>query len=80
MQGNKYNLITFVGEDYENLAQLKIDPQPDSILRVMMVFKPLDKPVDVEVQELKPFERKGFTVIEWGGSEVVVNYYHLLKW
>lgn len=70
MQENKYNLITFAGDDYETIAQLKITPQPDSILRIMMVFKPLDKPIKVEEQELKPFVRKGFTVVEWGGTEV----------
>ena len=70
MQNNKYNLITFAEEKYEELAQLKIEPKPDSILRVMMIFKSLDKEIKVEEQELKTFERKGFTVVEWGGSEV----------
>lgn len=70
MQENKYNLITFAGEEYENIAPLKITPKPDSILRVMMVFKPLNKPINVEEQELKPFIRKGFTVVEWGGIKV----------
>lgn len=70
MQENKYNLITFAGEDYENLAKLNITPKPDSILRVMMLFKSLDKPIEIEEQEIKSFERKGFTVIEWGGTEV----------
>lgn len=70
MKDNKYNLITFAGEDYENIAQLKITPKPDSILRIMMVFKPLDKAIKIEEQELKPFERKGFTVVEWGGTEL----------
>lgn len=69
MQENKYNLITFAGEDYENLAQLKITPQPDSILRIMMVYKPLNEYIEVKEQELKPFVRKGFAVIEWGGTE-----------
>lgn len=64
MQENKYNLITFAGDDYENIAQLKITPKPDSIIRVMMVFKPIDRPVKIEEQELKPFSRKGFTVVE----------------
>ena len=36
----------------------------------MMLFKPLNKPIKVEEQELKPFVRKGFTVVEWGGTEV----------
>lgn len=70
LQRNKYNLITFAGEDYENMAELKITPKPDSILRIMMAFKPLNKPVKVEEQELKPFVRNGFTVVEWGGTEV----------
>jgi hypothetical protein len=71
MQENKYNLITFAEqEEYEEVAKLKISPEPDSVLRVMMVFKPLNKAVKVEEQELKPFERKGFTVVEWGGIEI----------
>jgi len=70
MRDNKYNLITFAGEDYENIAQLKITPEPDSIIRIMMVFKPLDKPIKIQEQELKPFVRKGFTVVEWGGTEL----------
>jgi hypothetical protein len=70
MQENRYNLITFAGEEYENIAPLKINPKPDSILRIMMLFKPLDKPVSIEEQQLKPFERKGFTVVEWGGTKV----------
>jgi hypothetical protein len=70
MQNNKYNLITFAGEEYENIARLHITPQPDSIQRVMMVFKPLEEYIKIDVQELKPFVRKGFTVIEWGGTEI----------
>jgi hypothetical protein len=70
MKDNKYNLITFAGEDYENIAQLKITPKPDSILRVMMIFKSLNKPIELEEQDLKPFVRKGFTVVEWGGTEL----------
>jgi hypothetical protein len=35
-----------------------------------MAFKPLSFPMAVPPQELKPFQRKGFTLVEWGGSEV----------
>jgi hypothetical protein len=70
LRENKYNLITFAGKEYENAARLAITPKPDSILRVMMVYKPLDRPAKIEEQELKPFERKGFTVVEWGGTQV----------
>ena len=70
MQKNKYNLITFAGKEYENMAELEITPKPDSVLRVMMVFEPLNKYMEVEPQELKPFVREGFTVVEWGGTEL----------
>ena len=70
MEDNKYNLITFQGKAYTEHATLKISPEPDSILRVFMVYKPLDKAIDIPEQELEPFEREGFTVIEWGGAEM----------
>ena len=70
MEKNNYNLITFQGEKYTEHAKLKISPEPDSILRVFMAYKPLDKPVDIPEQELEPFEREGFTVVEWGGAEM----------
>lgn len=70
MQNNKYNLITFQNERYQKNAKLHIDPAPDSMLRVFMAYKPLNKKIAVETQELVPFERKGFTVVEWGGCEV----------
>jgi len=69
MQQNKYNLIHFAGEKYTNNAPLTIIPKPDSILRVFMVYKPLKKPIKIKKQKIKHFERKGFTVVEWGGSE-----------
>ena len=70
MKDNKYNLITFAGEDYENIAKLTITPNPDSILRIMMVFKPLNESINIKEQKLSPFVRKGFTVVEWGGTEL----------
>jgi hypothetical protein len=70
MEGNAYNLISFQGSDYTDHAELTIDPEPDSILRVFMAWKSLDEPVEVEPQELPSFTRQGFTVVEWGGCEV----------
>jgi endoglucanase len=35
-----------------------------------MVYVPLEEEVDIEPQQLENFERKGFTVVEWGGSEI----------
>jgi len=69
MQNNAYNLISFQGKVYTDSARLTIVPEPDAILRVFMVFKPLDKPVEIEEQVLYPFARKGFMVMEWGGAK-----------
>jgi hypothetical protein len=70
MEDNKYNLIYFAEDEYESLAKLTIEPEPDNIIRVLMVFKALDNPINIEEQELKPNERSGFTVVEWGGTEI----------
>lgn len=71
MQNNKYNLIHFASKaEYDDHAELAVEPQPDSVLRVFMVYKSLDEWREVEPQEIKPFERKGFTVVEWGGAEI----------
>ena len=68
LQENEYNLISFQGKAYTDAAKLNVTPAPDSVLRVYMVAKPLDEPVEVEPQTFEPFEREGFTVVEWGGS------------
>jgi len=64
---NPYNLISFQQESYTDNAALTITPTPDSILRVFMASKPLSSPIDVKPQTLAPFNRQGFTVVEWGG-------------
>ena len=70
MEGNPYNLSSFQNEIYAENAKLNIDPAPDSVLRVFMAWKGLDKAIVVEEQVLESFERTGFTVVEWGGCEV----------
>ena len=70
MEHNAYNLISFQGDAYTNSAKLKITPTPDSECRVFMAYVPLENAVAIEPQQLEPFERNGFTVVEWGGAEV----------
>jgi hypothetical protein len=70
MQNNPYNLITFQGNTYTNAEKLSITPAPDSLLRVFMVYQPLQKPLTVPEQTLPTFERKGFVAVEWGGTEL----------
>jgi len=71
MENNTYNLIHFSSRQYEEMAKLNISPKPETIIRVMMVFQPLEIPIDIPQQNLFDLrkERKGFTVVEWGGSK-----------
>lgn len=71
MKNNKYNLIHFAEEEYTKNAPLNITPKPDSMLRVFMVYKSLNNIVDVKPEVIKSFTRKGFSVIEWGGTESI---------
>ena len=70
MEANPYNLIAFQAEDYTNHARLTVTPEPDSLLRVFMAWKPLEAPAGLPAQELPAFKRTGFTVVEWGGAEL----------
>lgn len=66
--GSPYFFITFLGnQEMNRLAPLDISPKPDTVIRILMDFKPLDKPMDVEGFDIKTPTRKGFTVVEWGG-------------
>ncbi len=72
LESAKYNLIRFqtLAEQNKNMP-LNITPAPKTLIRVMMEYKNLDKPIQVKEQVLpsKP-QRNGFTVVEWGGTEI----------
>ncbi len=68
LECNEYNLISFDTKDYEEYAELTIDPMPDSILRVFMTAKAVDHYVEIEPEVYTGFVRNGFTVVEWGGT------------
>lgn len=71
LESNKYNYIRFATEDeIDNNMELDITPKPDSVIRVMMTYKGLNKKLDVEEQKLVTPERTGFVAVEWGGSEI----------
>lgn len=69
MEQNEYNLISFQSEVYTDHARLSIQPEPDTVIRVFMAYKPLDHYQEIPEQSLSTPERSGFTVVEWGGSE-----------
>ena len=72
LENNKYNVITFQTEAYEKAVSMNITPEPDTIIRVNMLWYPSTTYVDMEPQDLtvlNPSEREGFTVVEWGGEK-----------
>ena len=70
MEQNAYNLISFQSDAYTDAAKLTITPQPDTLLRVFMAWKPLTSAVEIAPQTLTAPERTGFTAVEWGGAKV----------
>lgn len=70
MQDNAYNLISFQEEAYTSHAALTVSPAPDTMIRVFMAWTPLSEMVEIEPQVLTTPEREGFTVVEWGGSQI----------
>ena len=70
LEENPYNLIAFQTDAYTDHARLTVTPEPDTVLRVFMAWKPLDASVEIEAQPLTAPTREGFTLVEWGGSRV----------
>ncbi len=70
MQENAYNLISFSGNEYSEIAKLTVNPKPDSVIRIHMMWKALDAAVEIEPQVLPVYQREGFTLVEWGGTEI----------
>ena len=71
LQENKYNYIRFATkEEIEENMSLEFSTKPDTIIRVIMTYKGLNKPIKVEEQQLETPNRNGFVVVEWGGTEI----------
>ena len=73
LESNRYNYIRFqTYEEIESNMRLKITPVPDTLIRVMMEFKPLNQKIEVTEQVLTPASpRVGFVAVEWGGTEII---------
>lgn len=63
-----YYFITFYDKDFiDYFVPLVISPKPDTVIRILMDYKPLDNPIDVQPIEIRTPQRYGFTIVEWGG-------------
>lgn len=77
LQRNEFNYINFVlNNDADIFAKLSITPAPDNIYRFYMLTSKIENPNDfyyLEPQLIESIDRKGFTVLEWGGSKIDIN-------
>jgi hypothetical protein len=64
-----YFKISFLqNKEVNSLARLQIHPQPNTEIRLFMIYERLDSYMSIEPQEIQQTTRNGFTVTEWGGT------------
>lgn len=69
LQKNNYTYIRFAtNEEINNNMSLQVEPSPDTMIRVLMVFKGLEEKINVKEQTLPKVTRNGYTVVEWGAT------------
>jgi hypothetical protein len=65
-----YFKISFLqNKEVNSLARLQIHPQPNTEIRLFMIFERLNSSMSIEPQEIQQTIRNGFTVTEWGGTK-----------
>jgi len=73
MMNNENNFIHFlINNDYDQIAKVKVIPQPESMMRIFMLWHAVENEnVNIPTpQRFTKSTRKGFTYVEWGGSEM----------
>jgi hypothetical protein len=68
MTESPYYFVTFLGNQaMDALAPMNVTPKPDTVIRILMDFRPIDAPIPVQGFDIHTPTRVGFTVVEWGG-------------
>ena len=71
LENNKYNYIRFrTEEEINNYMPLYFSKNPDTLIRIVMDFKPLNKKISIKEQKLEKKQRNGFTIVEWGARNL----------
>ena len=81
MENNTYNLVHFSTSEYESEVKMDINPSPETLIRIMMVWSPLNEEIEIPRQDLTKLmkHRIGFTVVEWGGKKQLYSVINDLK-
>ena len=68
LEKNDKSLVYFeLTKERDSYNKLIINPNPDSILRVAIHIKKVNKKTSIKEEVLTTFNRNGFTAVEWGG-------------
>lgn len=71
LERNAYSVVELLSPSaIENYAKMTIEPAPDTVNRLYMLFQGAAEPVAVGAPELPSLQRRGFTVVEWGGANL----------
>lgn len=70
MKSNQYTYVNFLGQEYLDSAKLTVSPAPETSIRVFVVFRSMAQKANLKPQELVKGQRNGFTLVEWGGSNL----------
>jgi hypothetical protein len=74
-QNDEVAVQFFRDQEYaDKIATLDISPVPTTSIRIYMLYTPVTTDNRTQFQEIRtqyqPFVRTGFTIIEWGGTEI----------
>lgn len=71
---NKYEKVFvhfWINDNIDNCSVLDFNPEPNILIRVFMEFENAkNSENNLPIQVLPKLKREGFTVVEWGGSEI----------
>ncbi|MEW5804359.1 MAG: hypothetical protein AB1847_19870 [bacterium] len=68
LQGSGFYELKLLSHEFlDEYAKLTITPAPDTLIRVIFHFTPLNEYKLLDAPVMKTPERKGFVVLEWGG-------------
>lgn len=71
LEHNKFSLVQFLSAtEYQRYASMTVTPTPDCVNRLFMIFQGVGSQVKTGNPTLPQLDRKGFVVVEWGGSNL----------
>ncbi|MFT5601363.1 MAG: hypothetical protein ACI9N1_001606 [Flavobacteriales bacterium] len=76
MDAENYYVKFLIDEAYNtSISSLESSVTPDTEIRVFMIYSPDPNFTDIQTQAFTHHTRTGFTIVEWGGSEVLPTIY-----